>query len=70
MRQIQEKGFPLVGVVFLALGVFKLIQGDDWVVWFILGVVFGGLGWFSRRRADSYVHSATDLDDAEKPPRE
>ena len=70
MRQIQEKGFPLVGVVFLALGVFKLIQGDDWVVWFILGVVFGGLGWFSRRRTDSHVHSATHLDDAEKPPRE
>ena len=49
MNQLQKKGFPLIGVMFLALGVFKLIQGDDWVVWIILGILFGGLGAVSRR---------------------
>lgn len=50
MRQLAGKSFPLIGVLFLVLGIFKLIQGDSWVVWFILGVVFGGLGVFSRRQ--------------------
>ena len=49
MDQIRTKGFPLIGVIFLALGVFKLLQGDNWAVWIILGALFGGLGVFSRR---------------------
>lgn len=49
MEQLQQKGFPLIGAIFLALGVFKLVQGDSWVVWIILGIVFGGLGVISRR---------------------
>jgi hypothetical protein len=50
MNQIQRKGFPLIGVIFLALGVFKLVKGDNWLVWIILGVLFGGLGAVSRRK--------------------
>jgi len=50
MDQLQQKGFPLIGVIFLALGVFKLLQGDDWVVWIIIGILFGGLGAVSRRK--------------------
>jgi hypothetical protein len=50
MDQLQKKGFPLVGALFLALGVFELLQGDNWVVWIILGVLFGGLGAVSRRK--------------------
>ena len=50
MDQLQKKGFPLIGVVFIVLGAFKLLQGDDWVVWIIIGVLFGGLGAFSRRK--------------------
>lgn len=44
MSQLQKRGFPLIGVIFLALGVFKLLQGAPWVVWIILGILFGGLG--------------------------
>lgn len=44
MNELQQKGFPLIGVIFLALGVFKFLQGDNWVVWIILGILFGGLG--------------------------
>ena len=50
MDQIQKKGFPLIGVIFLALGVFKLLQGNDWVVWIIIGMLFGGLSAFSWRK--------------------
>jgi hypothetical protein len=55
MVEIQRKGFPLIGVIFLALGVFKLLRGDDWVVWVILGILFGGLGAI-RRRKDAPQH--------------
>ncbi len=50
MGRLQKTGFPLIGAIFLALGVFRLVQGDSWVVWIILGVLFGGLGLFSRRK--------------------
>jgi hypothetical protein len=49
MGQLQQKGFPLIGAIFLALGVFKFVQGEGWVVWIILGILFGGLGLFGRR---------------------
>ena len=51
MGAVQKKGFPLLGGIFLALGLLKLIRGDDWVVWIILGVLFGGLAIFSRKGA-------------------
>ena len=51
MRQLQQKGFPLIGAIFLVLGVFKLVEGDGWVLWIILGILFGGLGLFGRRKS-------------------
>lgn len=50
MGQLQKSAFPVLGVIFLALGAFKFIQGDGWVVWVILGVLFGGLSVFTWRR--------------------
>ena len=50
MGQFQRKGFPLIGAIFLALGIFKFVEGDSWVVWIILGILFGGLGLFGRRK--------------------
>jgi hypothetical protein len=50
MNEVGKKGFPFIGVIFLALGIFKLIRGDDWVVWIILGVLFGGLSAVSWRK--------------------
>lgn len=38
----------IVGLIFLALGVFEFIKGDRWVVWIILGFLFGGFGAASR----------------------
>lgn len=50
MNEVGKKSFPLIGVIFLALGIFKLIQGDGWVVWIILGILFGGLSVVSWRK--------------------
>lgn len=50
MGQLQQKGLPIVGAIFLALGVFKFVEGEGWVVWIILGILFGGLGLFGRRK--------------------
>jgi len=50
MGQLQRKGFPVIGAIFLALGVFKFVEGESWVVWIILGILFGGLGLFGRRK--------------------
>ena len=50
MEAVNKAGFPIVGVIFLALAVFKFLQGDDWVVWAILGVLFGGLAVFRAKK--------------------
>lgn len=47
METAKKAGFPIIGAIFLALAVLKFLQGDGWVVWLILGVLFGGLGVFS-----------------------
>ena len=53
METVKKKGFPLVGGVFLGMAIYEFLQGDDWVVWAILGVLFGGLGIFrNRKRGD------------------
>ncbi|WP_197051805.1 hypothetical protein [Sphingomonas sp. 35-24ZXX] len=46
-----RKGVPIIGIIFLALAVFKFVNGDGWVVWAILGFLFGGFGIFSRDRS-------------------
>ncbi|MBH1944136.1 hypothetical protein I5L01_07790 [Erythrobacter sp. YJ-T3-07] len=51
-----RKGFPAVGVLFLVLALVMFLKGDDWVVWLILGIVFGGLGIFSRGKQADGVH--------------
>ena len=46
-----KAGVPVIGAIFLLLAVVKLMQGEAWVVWAILGVLFGGLGIFSMTRS-------------------
>ena len=50
MAGLRKKGFPVIGVIFLALGVINFLRGDDWVVWVILGVLFGGLAALDRKK--------------------
>lgn len=51
MSDLGKKGLPVVGIIFLALAVFKFLQGDDWVVWLILAFLFGGFGVFARSKS-------------------
>ena len=48
MNRVAKTGFPVLGVTFLALAAVKLVQGESWVVWAILGCVFGGLRIFAK----------------------
>jgi uncharacterized membrane protein YecN with MAPEG domain len=50
MNQMRSKGFPLIGVIFLAVGFLRLLQGNSWVVWIILGILFGGLSALNLRK--------------------
>ena len=49
MSKVQFGG-SFIGLLFLAVGLLKLLQGNDWVVWMILGVLFGGLSAFSGQK--------------------
>lgn len=44
MASKADTGAGIVGLIFLALGVTNLLQGDSWVVWVLLGVILGGVG--------------------------
>ena len=37
-------GGGVIGLLFLGVGVVQFLQGDSWVVWAILGFLFGGFG--------------------------
>ncbi|MEG3180572.1 hypothetical protein [Sphingomonas sp. LT1P40] len=50
MTEPVKAGLPLLGIVFLALAIFKFVQGESWVVWLILGIIFGGLRIFASKR--------------------
>lgn len=43
MASKAQLGGGIVGLVFLAVGALKLVQGGHWIVWIILGLLFGGL---------------------------
>jgi hypothetical protein len=51
MPNVVKTGVPVVGVIFLLLACLKFVQGDSWVVWAILGFLFGGFGIFSLNRS-------------------
>ena len=46
-----KAGVPIVGIIFLLLAVFKMVDGGPWVVWAILGFLFGGFGIVNANRA-------------------
>ena len=51
MAKTVKTGLPLVGIVFLLLALFKFLNGGPWVVWLILGFLFGGFGIFGLTRS-------------------
>ena len=53
METAKNNALPIVGIIFLITGVFEFINGDPWVVWIILGFLFGGLGVFNKKKKGS-----------------
>jgi len=51
MPRSAKTGLPIIGIIFLALAFFKFVNGGNWVVWAILGCLFGGLGIFRSNRS-------------------
>jgi hypothetical protein len=37
-------GMGGIGLIFFALAVWEFLSGDSWIVWVLLGVLFGGVG--------------------------
>ena len=50
MQNAAKTGVPIIGVVFLLLAVMKFINGESWIVWAILGFLFGGFSIFSAKQ--------------------
>ncbi len=44
MAKKTDLGMGVVGLMFLALAVWKFLSGDGWIVWVLLGFLFGGFG--------------------------
>ncbi|MEH3039792.1 MAG: hypothetical protein PGN21_06990 [Sphingomonas paucimobilis] len=51
MPNTVRNGVPILGIIFVMLAVYKLAKGDPWVVWAILGFLFGGFGAFHQIRS-------------------
>jgi Na+/H+ antiporter NhaC len=49
----QTNGIRLLGGVFLGLALYRFLTGESWIVWVILGVMFGGLGLFRGKSEGS-----------------
>jgi len=43
-----QAGSGIIGLIFLALAAFNFFRGEGWVVWLILGALFGGFTALGR----------------------
>ena len=41
-----------LGAVFLGIALYRFLFSDGWIVWLILGFLFGGFDLLSRRAKD------------------
>ncbi|WP_164474696.1 hypothetical protein [Aurantiacibacter marinus] len=50
MAVTPKNGMQGVGVIFIILAAVQMLKGDSWIVWLILGFLFGGFGYFSSKK--------------------
>ena len=50
MTEPRKTGLRVVGLAFLAVAVIKFLGGEGWVVWLILGILFGGLSGLGNKK--------------------
>lgn len=48
MDRKAQTGSGIVGLIFLALAAFNFFRGEGWIVWLILGALFGGFTALGR----------------------
>jgi hypothetical protein len=48
MDRKAQAGSGIVGLIFLALATFNFVRGESWIVWLILGALFGGFTALGR----------------------
>ena len=48
MTKPQTNIIRLLGGVFLGIALYRFLSGDSWIVWMILGLLFGGFSLFRR----------------------
>ncbi len=53
MPEPVHKSLPVIGIIFLLLAILKFVQGENWIVWFILAIAFGALRLFPSRESDA-----------------
>ena len=53
MAKLMQTGMPIIGATFLVLAFVNFMIGESWVVWVILGFLFGGFGIFSAKPRNS-----------------
>lgn len=53
MAVSRTNGLRLVGGVFVGIGIYRFLTGDAWVVWLILGFLFGGFSLLGGTREGS-----------------
>ncbi|PKP92006.1 MAG: hypothetical protein CVT77_10330 [Alphaproteobacteria bacterium HGW-Alphaproteobacteria-16] len=46
MPEPVKKSLPVIGIIFLLLAILKFVQGESWVVWLILAILFGAMRLF------------------------
>lgn len=44
MAKKTDLGMSAIGLLFFALAIWEFLSGDGWIVWVLLGVLFGGVG--------------------------
>ena len=50
MAVSRTNGLRLLGGVFVGIGLYKFLTGGAWVVWLILGFLFGGFSLLGGKR--------------------
>ncbi len=48
MANKAQAGSGIVGLIFLALAAYNFFRGESWIVWLILGGLFGGFTALGR----------------------
>lgn len=58
MPEPVRKSLPVIGIIFLLLAILKFVQGDGWVVWFILAILFGAMRLIPSSQSPDPEHKA------------